>query len=578
MLFRSDRSAPERQRTLAAVIEWSWALLTEDERRALARLSWFADGFGLEAANRVTGAADAVWLLDGLIAQSMLSMTDTSDPGEPRYRMLETVREFGQDRLGERRETAEVSRAMRDWAVEFARDRLDEIEHGGQLNALHSLTIEQDNLVALLRVALDDRDGAAVLGIFAALGYYWTVRSAHSEILSFSEPVLDATRGTAADAPVPAATLAYLLIAGTNLAVGAPVGVRALARLKRVAARGLPVDPWLAALSRFVLAYPDLSAAIEGLRAMAFDDDPRTALLGSIIQAQYDENAGDPAAARVHAARANQLSRVTHDVWAQAMSSMMLAQLASQSADPQEALRWTGAAREGLELLGAEQDLLQLEWMVSGALLSAGRLDEARLGIDRMVDDDRSTADGLELRAIAQLGLAELARLEGRPDDALAHARRLVADLGIARGPSAPWYLLSLSTLLAGASADWPEDEMAGWADSLRRRLTAMFRARPGFTDFPVLGTVATGWGTWAMRQRSPALRERGLELLALGEQLHARQDLPALHLDDRFAEAERRAGIAAVRAARRAAERLTPDARAERARELLATPVPRAS
>lgn len=576
LLADGDRSAPERQRTLAAVIGWSWALLTDDERRALARLSWFADGFGLEAADRVTGVADAVWLLDGLITQSMLSMTETSDRGEPRYRMLETVREYGQDRLGERGETAEVSRAMRDWAVSFARDRLDEVDHGGQLHALDSLRVEQDNLVALLRGALDDRDGAAVLGIFATLGYYWTVRSAHSEILAFSAPVLDATRGTAADAPVPAATLSYVLIAGTNLAIGSPIGVRALARLRRVAARELPVEPWVAALSSFLFAYPDLPRAIDGLREMAFAQDPRTALLGSIIQAQYDENAGDPVSARVHAARANQLSSVTNDVWAQAMSSMMLAQLASQSADPQEALRWTGVAREGLELLGAEQDLLQLEWMVSGSLLAAGRLEEARLGLDRMVDDSRSTSDGLELRAIAQLGLAELARLEGRPDDALVHARALVADLGTARGPSAPWYLLSLSTLLAGASADWPGGEVAGWADSLRRRLTAMLRARPGFTDFPVLGTVAAGWGAWAMRQPAAELRERGLELLALGEQLHARQDLPALHLADRFAEAERRAGVDAVRLARDTAASCSPGERVERARELLATPVRR--
>ncbi len=113
-LLRSrDPVAPDRHRTLEAVIDWSANLLDEEGRTALRRLAAFRDGFGRDGAAAVIDG-DAVALLEELADQSLITVEEGSTI---RYRMLETVREYGllqQSRLGE---TDAVNRSVRAWAV-----------------------------------------------------------------------------------------------------------------------------------------------------------------------------------------------------------------------------------------------------------------------------------------------------------------------------------------------------------------------------------------------------------------------------------------------------------------------------
>ena len=124
LLRGGDRSAPDRHQTLLAVIDWSWNILDEAERRALRRLALFNDGFALEAADAVLGggALDAV---GGLVDQSLLSVRET--PAGVRYRMLETVREFGRMQLVDAGEDADARAARRRWATAYAE------RHGARL-------------------------------------------------------------------------------------------------------------------------------------------------------------------------------------------------------------------------------------------------------------------------------------------------------------------------------------------------------------------------------------------------------------------------------------------------------------
>ena len=96
LLRGGDRSAPDRHQTLVAVIDWSWNLLTEDERRALRWLSVFHDGFAMAGAGSLLGH-DALDEVQSLVDQSLLTVIDAG--GTVRYRMLETVREFGRMQL-----------------------------------------------------------------------------------------------------------------------------------------------------------------------------------------------------------------------------------------------------------------------------------------------------------------------------------------------------------------------------------------------------------------------------------------------------------------------------------------------
>jgi len=572
LLSSGDRSAPERQRTLEAVIDWSWALLDGDEQRGLARLSWFADGFGVDAAEAVLGA-DALRVLDGLVAQSLLTVRETDD-GTARYRMLETVREFGQLRLERDGATEEARDAMARWAEEVS----DLPFVGGgetQLRALRRLRIEEENLVEVLRRAIAEERVPTVLRVYAALGYFWSVRSAHAEVMVFGQAALAATRHGARgpELAVPA-LLTAVFAASTAMAYDASTGARPLARLKAHARDGWPVPRWLRGVAGFLEA-PDLERAVEQLVAMSESDDGATALVGSLLRTQFEENAGDPEAAAEHARRAHGLARRVGDIWAESMSSMMLAQLASQTGQAEDALRWAGAAEAELRLLDSEPGLVQLEWMRAGNLLSAGRLDEARPLIAEFASSERRTADGLGLATVGELGLSELARAEGRMTDAAHHARTAAESFRVAER-SSPWYLMVLADLISAAVHDGRDAADASfWAARLRYRTLGMQRAWGSFTDKPVLGTAALGWSAWAIRQ--PGLRERGLELLALAERLRARQDLPGLRLVTHLGDAEGLVGRAALERARSAAAALDPEARMARARALLAQPLPSA-
>ena len=167
LLRGGDRAAPDRHQTLLAVIDWSWNLLDEAERRALRRLALFNDGFTLEAADAVLGdgALDAV---QGLVDQSLLSIRDAA--GGLRYRMLETVREFGRLQLEQAGEGDEARAARRAWAIAYAGGRRDGLFSRDQFATIDALAAEEINLADELRDALAGGDRGALVELLAALG------------------------------------------------------------------------------------------------------------------------------------------------------------------------------------------------------------------------------------------------------------------------------------------------------------------------------------------------------------------------------------------------------------------------
>ena len=114
-LLAGARDAPARQRTLTAVIEWSWNLLDAAERRGLSRLAVLADGFTLAAAEALIGP-DAADILDALVAHSLLSVRDH---GVPRFHMLVTVRDFALARLADSGDEAQTAGRLRDWVLDM---------------------------------------------------------------------------------------------------------------------------------------------------------------------------------------------------------------------------------------------------------------------------------------------------------------------------------------------------------------------------------------------------------------------------------------------------------------------------
>ena len=120
LLTSGDRTAPPRQQTLRAAIDWSYDLLSEPEQVLLRRLSVFA-GWSLEMAEQVCAderlpAAEILDLLAGLAEKSLVEV-EPDILGQARYRMLETIREYAAARLAEAGETGEMRRRLRDYSL-----------------------------------------------------------------------------------------------------------------------------------------------------------------------------------------------------------------------------------------------------------------------------------------------------------------------------------------------------------------------------------------------------------------------------------------------------------------------------
>ena len=196
LLTGGSRTALERQQTLRATVGWSYSLLTGAEQVLLGRLSVFAGGFGLEAAEAVCGSGD----LDVLdVADLLGSLVDKSlvvaEPagGTLRYRLLETIRLFAAERLAEAGDDEAAAVAAAHCAhflaaAEAAAPYLTGPEQGSWLARLDA---DQANLRRAAGYAASDPDGTAlVLRLGVALYRYWWARSRGQEAFGLLVPVL----------------------------------------------------------------------------------------------------------------------------------------------------------------------------------------------------------------------------------------------------------------------------------------------------------------------------------------------------------------------------------------------------
>ena len=180
LLTGGSRTAVPRQQTLRAAIDWSHDLLAEEERVVFRRLSIFAGGWTLEAAQAVCGcdpifADDVLDLLAHLVDRSLI-VFDQLD-SETRYRMLETIRQYSRDKLFEAGEDEPIRNRHLDFFLQLAEEAMPELEGAEQVMWLNCLETEHENL----RAALDwsqksERGLEAALRLTDALGEFWSVR------------------------------------------------------------------------------------------------------------------------------------------------------------------------------------------------------------------------------------------------------------------------------------------------------------------------------------------------------------------------------------------------------------------
>ncbi|GGM24144.1 SARP family transcriptional regulator [Streptomyces fumigatiscleroticus] len=416
VLGAGRRGGPARQRTLRAMFDWSWELLSEPERVALRRLGVHADGCTLAAAEDVSCLQD-VDVLARLVDRSLVVMTDHS--GGPRYHLLESVRAYCLQRLREAGEYDDVIRRHQRHYTELA-ERVAPLLHGpDQQSWLNRLDHEWANLRTALDTAVRQADGAARL--VNALTWYWFLRGRLAE----AQRALDLALSVCDDptATVWKAAVALLTSDGAGPAAHAAVPPH----------ETIP-EPLQRARAQWFLAYAqrgftDLTAtsallqqALDALREL---DDGWGLAAALSLRATIARARGDLAAARHDATTSNDLFRALGDRWGQMKATNTLAELAEIAGDHPEAAR---LHREGLRMA---QEL---------SLWSEASLRRSGLGRIALLTGDFTAADAHHEQArrlaaeqsnkvaehFAEMGLALSARRQGQPEQAETHLAKWV--------------------------------------------------------------------------------------------------------------------------------------------------------
>ena len=201
LLTAGSRAAIPRHQTLHAAIDWSYELLSFQERILFKHLSVFAGGFTLDSAKEVATGDDlqksqVIDLLGQLINKSLVVVEDRSeDPAsETRYRMLETIRDFAREKLDDSGEKEHVQFCHRDFFVALAQQAEPKLIGAHQLEWLDRLEAEHDNLRVALDVTLKSGDVETTLKFAESLFWFWYRRSYFTEGRYWLERTLAVTK------------------------------------------------------------------------------------------------------------------------------------------------------------------------------------------------------------------------------------------------------------------------------------------------------------------------------------------------------------------------------------------------
>ncbi len=199
LLSKGTRTGLPHHQTLRAAMDWSYDLLSEDERTLFRRLSVFSGGLTLGAAEAVCAentfeADDVLDLLSNLVDKSLVVADGLN--GDTRYRLLETIRQYGHDKLLESGEAAVIQQKHLDWYLQVAERAEPELQGPNQVGWLEHLEVEHDNLRAALawnKTSPGDADAGVRLA--GTLYRFWSMRGYFSEGREWLEGVLQLSQG-----------------------------------------------------------------------------------------------------------------------------------------------------------------------------------------------------------------------------------------------------------------------------------------------------------------------------------------------------------------------------------------------
>ncbi|MCC5576328.1 winged helix-turn-helix domain-containing protein [Microtetraspora sp. AC03309] len=503
LLTGFQRGAPERQRTLMAMIDWSWTLLTDAERVVLRRLAVHADGCTLEAAEEVCAEAgiDVLHMLARLVDRSLVVAVD--GPSGVRYRLLESVAAYCLRMLDDAGEAEPVRQAHVGYYVTLAVRAESHLRGAEQAHWMRRLDVEAANL----RAALDAAPAAGALRLVNSLAWYWFLRGRLGE----GRRSLEAALAAEGDAPAADRARARAWHAGFALLLGEDVDWEPALDIADPGERARA--QWFVALG--LTDEPSARALVDAALATFREVGDRWGVAAALSRRARDAfTLRDLAALERDGGESAELFRELGDGWGRLQATEWLAGLGEIRGDYEWATRLFAEGLRTAEELGLWPDAVRrLSWL-GWLAMNTGDYDQAMEHCGRALR--LATGQGYrEGQVFAGMGYGYSARRAGRLELAEEHLNHLLD--GVPRDGEPPLFLPTTLVELGFAH------ESRGDAEGARELFQEAFAVArkvgdPRTTAYTVEGLAATS---------APEQCARLLGLAAAARQAHR---TPASH------------------------------------------------
>ncbi|GAA2585340.1 BTAD domain-containing putative transcriptional regulator [Actinomadura fulvescens] len=499
LLAAGSRTALPRHQTLRAVVEWSWDLLDPAERALWRRLAVFTGGVTTASAEEVCAGPELPRhrVFDVLIALVDKSLVTAGDDGEegPRYRMLETIRAYGLERLAEAGEEEQTRRAYATYFVELAETAEPHLYRAEQVDWLARLTAEHDNLHAALRWAISTGDAPLAVRFCAGLGWYWFLRgqlkeSADSIMWVLNLPGLPEDQTTAVALALGAMTMMDTQYEGEHTTA-------LLSRARRIcdAFDEEDLQPVLRVTNVALRIYQRGwdKEAVTLMDPLLRDHDPWVRGVGRFICGQFALNFGHGDAGAVDFARALEDFRLVGDRWGLAFTLTAQAELAGRRGDHREAVTLYEESIRLNEALGCGPvPIMQSHVKLANELALLGEQDRAVKMLNVALREAERTGSPEGMAAL-HYQLGEIARHDGDLTGAARHLDRAYELISANAGPP---HLRAL-VLCAQGHLGLAHGELA----SSRTLLLTSVQTAVHTMDHPIIAHVLVAQAALALRE-----------------------------------------------------------------------------
>ncbi|MVU79102.1 AAA family ATPase [Nocardia sp. ET3-3] len=514
LLTGGSRTAIAQHRTLRAVVDWSWELLSEAERTVLRRLAVFSGGASLEAAEQVCadtdgGAVEQWEVLELLTALTEKSLLLVTEDGGPRYRMLDTIKQYARERLEAAGEAELVRRAHLSYFTDLAAQAEPRLRRADQVEWLAVLDTEHDNIASAMRGALAAGDGAEAMRLAAAAGWYWWLAGHKAEGLEFVAAAADLPAEVDVDTRVTVYGLvSHFLSSGPNDQRQVQEWIHKAYELSQGRPGHHPTVALVAALERL---FQGPEAMLTAFEPELTDADPWVRALARLQMGKMRVVLGqDGPEVDEYFEQALTEFRAIGERWGISFALTELAERMAMRGEFVSACELLDQAIEVVTKLGTLEDVVrirsrqaQLYWLLGDSEASAAALAQAQRAVDRSGWPN----------ALAELALtrAELARWSGDSAEAYRQIDR-AADL-LDGGEDTPYVSAMIHTLRGYLAED---------LDQARAHFATAFQAAMEAGHSQLIAQIIVGIADLALREDE---NEQAAHLLAASQTVRGLPD-----------------------------------------------------